>query len=74
MSDVNLVEEFHIGGRAATESFLDQLDLSSDHHVRQSLYAVASPDEYKNALRAVGFQITAERNRRDFALDFFARL
>ena len=36
--------------------------------------AVASPDEYKHALKAVGFQIVAERNRRDFALEFFARL
>ena len=190
--DLGPVEEFHIGGRAATESFLDQLDLSSDHHVldvgcglggasrfvaqqygsrvtgidltqeyietgrvlcswvglehrialdqgtatamsypdgtfdkaymmhvgmniadKQLLASelhrvlrpggylgiydvmragdgdltfpvpwaataeasvVASPEEYKTALRAVGFQITAERNRRDFALDFFARL
>jgi SAM-dependent methyltransferase len=190
--DLGPVEEFHIGGRVATESFLDQLDLSSDHHVldvgcglggasrfvaqrygsrvtgidltheyietgrvlcswlglehrvaldqgtatamsypdgtfdkaymmhvgmniadKQRLVselhrvlrpggylgiydvmrvgdgdltfpvpwaasadasAVASPDEYKNALKAAGFQITAERNRRAFALDFFARL
>lgn len=190
--DLGPVEEFHIGGRVATETFLDQLDLSSDHHVldvgcglggasrfvaqqygsrvtgidltheyietgrvlcswvglehrvaldqgtatamsysdgtfdkaymmhvgmniadKQRLVselhrvlrpggylgiydvmrvgdgdltfpvpwaasadasAVASPDEYKNALKAAGFQITAERNRRDFALDFFARL
>lgn len=35
---------------------------------------VASPDEYKNALKAAGFKIIAERNRREFALDFFARL
>ncbi len=36
--------------------------------------AVASPDDYKAALEAAGFRITAERNRRAFALDFFARL
>lgn len=190
--DLGPVEEFHIGGRVATESFLDQLDLSSDHHVLDvgcglggasrfvaqrygsrvtgidltheyietgrvlcswlglehrvaldqgtatamsypdgtfdkaymmhvgmniadkqllaselhrvlrpggylGIYdvmrvgdgdltfpvpwaasadasAVASPEEYKNALKAAGFQITAERNRRAFALDFFARL
>jgi len=36
--------------------------------------ATGSPDEYKGALEDAGFQITAERNRRDFALDFFARL
>ena len=36
--------------------------------------AVASPAEYKGALEAAGFRITAERNRREFALEFFARL
>jgi ubiquinone/menaquinone biosynthesis C-methylase UbiE len=38
------------------------------------LSAVAEPDWYKNALRRAGFAITAERNRRDFALAFFADL
>jgi SAM-dependent methyltransferase len=36
--------------------------------------AVGSPAEYRGALEAAGFRITAERNRREFALDFFARL
>lgn len=36
--------------------------------------AVASPDEYKKALRDAGFDIVAERNRRPFALAFFDRL
>jgi SAM-dependent methyltransferase len=36
--------------------------------------AVGSPAEYKEALAAAGFRIVAERNRRDFALEFFARL
>jgi SAM-dependent methyltransferase len=36
--------------------------------------AVASPDDYKAALVAAGFTLTAERNRRDFALDFFTNL
>ena len=35
--------------------------------------AVATPDEYKSALQTAGFRIIAERNRRDFALDFFAQ-
>ena len=35
--------------------------------------AVATPDEYKAVLQAAGFLIIAERNRRDFALDFFAQ-
>jgi SAM-dependent methyltransferase len=34
---------------------------------------VASPQAYKEALIAAGFTIVAERNRRDFALAFFAR-
>lgn len=36
--------------------------------------AVASPDEYKKALREAGFDIVAERNRQAFALAFFDRL
>lgn len=38
------------------------------------LSAVAEPDRYKKALRDVGFTIVGERNRRDFALAFFADL
>lgn len=38
------------------------------------LSAVAEPNRYKNALERAGFAITAERNRRDFALEFFADL
>lgn len=36
--------------------------------------AVSSVDDYRAALHAAGFQVLAERNRRDFALEFFARL
>ncbi len=36
--------------------------------------AVATPDQYREALQKAGFAVTAERNRRDFALAFFARL
>ena len=36
--------------------------------------AVATPGEYRQALQAAGFRITAERNRRDFAREFFALL
>lgn len=35
---------------------------------------VAGPEDYKQALRAAGFAIAAERNRRDFALAFFEQL
>lgn len=38
------------------------------------LSAVAEPDRYKKALERAGFAIMAERNRRDFALAFFAEL
>lgn len=36
--------------------------------------AVGSPDDYKAALQAAGFAVTAERNRREFALDFLGKL
>lgn len=36
--------------------------------------AVATPDGYKAALMAAGFEIVAERNRRGFALDFFHKM
>jgi SAM-dependent methyltransferase len=38
------------------------------------LSAVADSDRYKSALQGAGFDILAERNRRDFALAFFADL
>jgi ubiquinone/menaquinone biosynthesis C-methylase UbiE len=36
--------------------------------------AVATPEAYKKALAAAGFVLEAERNRRTFALEFFAQL
>jgi SAM-dependent methyltransferase len=33
VEDLGPVDEFHIGGRVATQSFLDQLDISADDHV-----------------------------------------
>lgn len=36
--------------------------------------AVAAPVAYKAALTAGGFEIVAERNRRDFAIEFFEKL
>ena len=38
------------------------------------LSAVAEPQRYRSALEAAGFRVTAERNRRDFALAFFEEL
>lgn len=36
--------------------------------------AVSSADEYKKVFGAVGFEVVTERNRRDFALEFFDQL
>lgn len=36
--------------------------------------ALGTPEEYKHALAAAGFRLLTERNRREFALEFFARL
>lgn len=36
--------------------------------------ALATPDRYKADLQAAGFRIVTERNRRDFALEFFDQL
>jgi SAM-dependent methyltransferase len=33
VDDLAPVDEFHIGGRVATESFLDQLAINQDHHI-----------------------------------------
>jgi hypothetical protein len=38
------------------------------------LSAVAEPEQYRKALQRAGFAVFAERNRRDFALGFFADL
>jgi SAM-dependent methyltransferase len=39
-----------------------------------AISALAAPEAYKAALRASGFELVAERNRRDFALEFFKSL
>lgn len=36
--------------------------------------ALAAPDDYRGALEAAGFAVTEARDRRDFALEFFAAL
>jgi SAM-dependent methyltransferase len=35
---------------------------------------VATPEQYKASLEAAGLEVTAERNRKDFALSFFAAM
>jgi ubiquinone/menaquinone biosynthesis C-methylase UbiE len=39
-----------------------------------ALSVVAEPEAYRRALQAAGFAVTAERNRRDFALELFDEL
>ncbi|MCP4391766.1 MAG: class I SAM-dependent methyltransferase [Gammaproteobacteria bacterium] len=39
-----------------------------------SISCLARPDQYRMALAEAGFEISAENNRRDFAIEFFARL
>jgi SAM-dependent methyltransferase len=36
--------------------------------------ALATPEQYKDALQNAGFRVDAERNRHDFAVDFFEQL
>ena len=33
VEDLGPVDEFHIGGRVATDAFLDQLEIDDSHHV-----------------------------------------
>lgn len=35
---------------------------------------VHAPEDYRRALHAAGFEIAAERHRREFALEFFRRM
>jgi SAM-dependent methyltransferase len=37
----------------------------------EGLSSLAAPDVYKEALQLAGFELVAERNRRDFAIQFF---
>jgi len=36
--------------------------------------AIGSPNEYKQGLESAGFKVTAQRSRRDFALEFFENM
>lgn len=40
---------------------------------KESTSKLSTPAQYKSALREVGFEITSENNRRDFALEFFTQ-
>jgi len=40
----------------------------------ESTSSLATPDQYKEALKDAGFTVSSERNRRDFALEFFKQM
>ena len=63
IEDLAPVDEFHIGGRRASEDFLDQLGLSDQHHLLDvgcGLGGTArfAADRYKS--RVTGIDLTAE--------------
>jgi ubiquinone/menaquinone biosynthesis C-methylase UbiE len=51
-----------------------ELDFPVPWATHAGLSVVAEIDRYKQALQMAGFKILAERNRRDFALAFFAEM
>lgn len=48
-----------------------ELDYPLPWATNEDTNAVASPEQYRGALRSAGFEILAERSRRDFALGYF---
>jgi SAM-dependent methyltransferase len=63
IEDLAPVDEFHIGGRLATESFLDQLEFSGQHHVLDVGCGLGGAsrfvaDRYKS--RITGIDLTEE--------------
>ena len=52
----------------------DKLDFPVPWATTTDTDAIASPEEYKKAFEIAGLELIAERNRYEFALDFFAKL
>jgi ubiquinone/menaquinone biosynthesis C-methylase UbiE len=63
VDDLGPVDEFHIGGRVATESFLDQLDIVDAHHVLDVGCGLGGASRYatqKYGCRVTGIDLTPE--------------
>ena len=63
IDDLATVDEFHIGGRIATESFLDQLDIDAAHHVLDVGCGLGGASRFANTkygCRVTGVDLTQE--------------
>ncbi len=56
IDDLGPVDEFHIGGREATETFLDQLGIKADHHILDVGCGLGGGSRY--AARRYGCRVT----------------
>jgi ubiquinone/menaquinone biosynthesis C-methylase UbiE len=63
IDDLGAVDEFHIGGRIATERFLDQLGIESTHHLLDVGCGLGGSSRFaaqKYACRVTGIDLTRE--------------
>ncbi len=63
VEDLGPVDEFHIGGRVATKSFLDQLGIAADDHVLDvgcGLGGASRFAEGQYGCRVTGIDLTSE--------------
>jgi len=63
IDDFGTVDEFHIGGRIATESFLNQLDIDASHHVLDVGCGLGGASRFaanKYGCRVTGVDLTQE--------------
>lgn len=63
VDDLAAVDEFHIGGRRASEDFIDQLSLGPDHHVLEIGCGFGGPARFAGArygCRVAGIDLTGE--------------
>ena len=63
VDDLAAADEFHIGGRRASEEFIDQLSLGPDHHVLEIGCGIGGPSRFVGArygCRVTGIDLTGE--------------
>ena len=63
IDDLSPVDEFHIGGRIATQGFLDQLDINASHHVLDVGCGLGGGSRFaaqKYGCRVTGVDLTPE--------------